>query len=128
AVGEFTGPPQLDSQFGPGIQKLLIEELQKIQVSVNKKAELSVSGNYADDAAPSFDDKKLVVKINARILARNGDEKHRLTTRVINDNSTIAKITGVTTPLSPNGTTNSRNDEIKKAINDPKVHVAGTKV
>ncbi|MFL5327902.1 MAG: hypothetical protein ACJ8C4_03220 [Gemmataceae bacterium] len=128
AVGEFTGPPQIDSQFGPGIQKVLTEELEKAKVSVNKKSELSVSGNYADDAAPAFGDKQLVVKINARILARNGDEKHRLSTRVIKDNTTIAKMAAVTTSLKPKADAQTRNEEIKQAIEHPSVHIAGTKV
>src|SRR4051812_8595059 len=70
AVGEFTGPAQLDSQAGPGIQQQLSEELTAIKVTVNKKAALSVKGRYAkvnDEKSPG----RIAVKLTAEIYDSN---------------------------------------------------------
>ncbi len=128
AVGEFSGPAALDSQFGPGIGAVLAEELAKLGLTVDRKAELCVCGNYADDTTTVRGEPRLVMNINARVLKRNGDELHRIKTRVIRDNTTIAKAAGVTASLSPNGSALQRNEEIRRAIEAPSAVVRGAKV
>src|SRR3954447_14464170 len=45
-VGPFTGPAGLATNSGPGLQQLLIGELQALEVDVRERAELSVKGQY----------------------------------------------------------------------------------
>src|SRR6185436_8413389 len=47
AIGDFTGPASLDSNFGPGLKNMLAKELDTQKVPVNRKANLSVKGRYA---------------------------------------------------------------------------------
>lgn len=133
AVGDFTGPPRLDSQFGPGIATALADELTRAGVTVSKKADLTLTGNYSDaDEKLGGGDTQLVIKINARILARNGDElvklSQKLPSRKITDNATVAKVTGATVALPPAGSKPDRNEKIREALKEPSVFVDGTKV
>src|SRR5690242_7734206 len=77
AVGEFTGPAQLDTNAGPGIQQLLTEELLALEVNVRKKANLSVKGRYAKVADPT-NREKVAVKVTAEVLDRNDERKGEL--------------------------------------------------
>src|SRR5262249_16317274 len=74
AVGEFTGPAQLDTNAGPGLQQLLADELKALGVAVDKTAPLSVKGRYA-----LVDDKdrpgQVVVKVTAEVFDRNDERK-----------------------------------------------------
>src|SRR5437764_391722 len=77
AVGEFTGPAQLDTNAGPGIQQLLISELQALKVSVQKKANLSVKGRYAK--VPDAKDPALIlIKMTVQLLDANDEVKQEL--------------------------------------------------
>ncbi len=46
AVGAFTGPAKYQASAGPGIQKLLIEELQQCGIRVDRQADLEAKGEY----------------------------------------------------------------------------------
>ena len=48
AVGEFTGPARMASSGGPGIKHTLIEELKRISIRVERKADLEIKGDYFD--------------------------------------------------------------------------------
>lgn len=132
AVGDFNGPPRLDSQFGPGIQTMLADELTRLGVSVNKRADLTIAGNYSDATEDLNGGEQMVLKIHSRILSRNGEEIVKLTQRLrprrITDNTTIAKVTGATVSLPPAGDKPTRNNEIKKALDKPTVCLDGTKI
>lgn len=126
AVGEFTGPAQLDSNFGPGIQKMLSEELVKLKVTVKKDANLSVKGKYANVQDP-VDKAQAAIKLTVEVLDRNDNRKAEFTAQ-IRDNTTIAKIPGATTSLPPNGDKETRNKAIQNAIQNPDVHLEGPRV
>ena len=126
AIGDFTGPAQLDSNFGPGIANDLSDELTSLKVTIDKKASLSVKGRYA-----LVEDKKKpelrIVKLTIQVLDRNDDVKSEYRAEV-RDNTTIAQVSGATVALSPKADKETRNAEIQKAIDNPTVHVSGTKV
>jgi hypothetical protein len=132
AVGDFTGPPRLDSQFGPGIQMALIEELEKASVTVNKRADLSIMGTYSDATETISGEDLLIIKINVRILSRNGDELVKLSQRLappkIKDNTTIAKVAGATVHIPPSADRADRNKAIENALKEPKATIEGNQV
>lgn len=125
AVGDFTGPAQLDANFGPGIANDLSAELTVLKVTIDKKASLSVKGRYA-----LVEDKKnpdlRIVKLTIQVLDRNDDVKSEYRAEV-RDNTTIAQVSGATVAFSPKADKQTRNEEIQKAVDKPSVHVAGTK-
>src|SRR4051812_20392113 len=53
AVGEFTGPPNLQASSGPGIGKVLSEEFEKRGVAVKARSELVVEGKILLANVPS---------------------------------------------------------------------------
>lgn len=125
AVGDFTGPAQLDANFGPGIANDLSAELTILKVTLDKKASLSVKGRYA-----LVEDKKntqlRVVKLTIQILDRNDDVKSEFRAEV-RDNNTIAQVSGATVAFSPNADKQTRNEEIQNALEKPSIHLSGTK-
>ena len=46
AVGNFSAPPALMASSGAGIKKTLMEELEAVGVTVDRKAALVVKGDY----------------------------------------------------------------------------------
>jgi hypothetical protein len=129
AVGEFTGPAGFESNAGPGIQQLLIEELKALKVKVAKRAALSVKGDYQQ--VPDPDDKtRIAVKIMARVLDAAGGEKGRCDA-LLRSSADIARLLGLTAKLPPPdepGAGKARNQELKKQAENPQVHIDGSKV
>jgi hypothetical protein len=129
AVGEFTGPAQLDSNAGPGIQQILTEELEALKVNVQKKANLSVKGRYA-----KVEDKdgsgQIAVKLTAEVLDRN-DERKAEFHALLRGTADIARLLGLTVSLPPAdepGAGKARNQELDRRAGKPQVHVDGSKV
>src|SRR4051794_16341987 len=51
-VGAFTGPANFPTSAGPGIQQVLAEELQKLGVTVKKRARFGIKGEYLVTEVP----------------------------------------------------------------------------
>ena len=75
AVGDFTGPASMETNFGPAIQKALINELTKLKISVIKKASLSIKGDYFRGDDPNKPEQRVTVNMVFRIHAANGRVK-----------------------------------------------------
>jgi len=126
AVGDFTGPAQLDTNFGPGMAELFRQELTTLKVSISKDANLSLKGRYA-----RIEDKDnrdlIVVKLTIQLLDRNDDEKKQFRAEV-RDNASIAQMLGVTVSLPAKATRDDRNEKIKEAVESPHAFLEGTRV
>ncbi|MCE9532205.1 MAG: hypothetical protein K8T89_13960 [Planctomycetes bacterium] len=127
AIGDFTGPASMETNFGPAIQKVLMEELAAMKININKKATLSIKGDYFRGDDPKNADQKVVVNLNFRVHAANGKVKAEFSAEIKN-NIEIAKMLGVTIALPKKGDDEVRNEEIKKRLDNPKVHIDGTKI
>lgn len=125
AVGDFTGPAQLEANFGPGIANDLSAELGVLKVIVDKKASLSVKGRYALVEDNKNRDLR-IVKLTIQVLDRNDDVKSEFRAEV-RDNNTIAQVSGATVAFSANADKQTRNEEIQKAVDKPSIHVDGSK-
>ncbi len=135
AIGDFSGMPALDAQFGPGIKALLSEELGKT-LTITKRAELAVKGDYNTSSLKDSGRNTVEIVITARVLTRDGRELVRLKAQgrlakfevKVKDETAIAKIAGVTAALPVTTNKAVRNEAVNRAIDDPKVFITGGRV
>jgi hypothetical protein len=126
AVGAFTGASRLSASSGPGITKVLVEELEKLGVHVKSRANLEVKGDYLDvlDRASQL----LALRIKAQVLDRDGEAVVVLDKK-IEDPDVLAQVLGVNRPDLGGGVSPKRaSEEVKKRIDNPSVDLAGTKI
>lgn len=135
AVGEFTGPAQLDSNGGPGLQQILTEELLALKAPVaidaaaRRQAKLSVKGDYAlvdDPDRRGFE----IVLVTADV--RNDRQKTIQTFSARLDHTDdITHVLGITVALPPAdeaGAGKKRGRELDSRAKNPAVHVDGSQV
>jgi hypothetical protein len=120
AVGEFTGPGDIPGSAGAGIQLILIQELKALKVSVQKKANLEVKGDYLKVAKRDGSDVEL--RLKARIYDDTGDTVAELQSRLVKDERALAKLFGLTGHL-PTDDDRERWEELNKRLNDPQVNL-----
>jgi hypothetical protein len=126
AVGEFSGPAQLDTNFGPGVADVLARELQARGVSVSRTASLSVRGRYdrvASDWYPGQTMIRLTVEVYDCANKPRGSFQFKFY-----DTATIAAFLGVTASLPPDGGLRSRNLQVVDAAVKPLAVVNGARV
>lgn len=126
AVGEFTAPVKLAASAGPAIAKTLSDELAALGVSIKRRSELMVSGRYHD--VDDRDSQRLAVRIRAHIVDGGGDEVLALEPRAVFDLTTIAALTGLTVSAPADGSERERNDALTQALDQPGVHLTGTRI
>jgi hypothetical protein len=125
AVGAFTGPSRLSASAGPGIQKVLIEEMQKLRIRVEKQTNLEVKGDY-DDVI----DKKtqlLAARLKFRVLDRSGKEVAGFEREVFGD-ATLPSLFGLTAQLPPGGNPQARRKQLEEAIDKPHATVKSSRI
>lgn len=127
-VGDFDGPPALNSRFGPGIQAALADELTKLGITFGQKADLSLAGEYAVGEEVISGESQLVITLSARLSGAKGEELAKIVPARITDNKTIARFTGATVTLKPLADKATRNEAIRKALKAPGVFVDGNKL
>jgi hypothetical protein len=125
AVGEFTGPAHANSSGGAGIKLALIEQFQKLGVRVSRRADLEVKGDYLDvvDKQTAL----VALRLKARVIDRSGTEITHFDRGLFNV-TTIASLIGLTTTLPADSTDQVRNEKVAEAIDEPKVHLANTRI
>jgi hypothetical protein len=132
AVGEFTGPAGLGSTSGPGIQQALIEQLRALKVTVSKRADISVKGEYL--TVPDERDKKderdrVLLRLMAVVRNSRGEKLVELKGDIAS-NEDIARVMGATASLQhmTNADAGDRNESLRRQLVKPAVHLAGTRV
>ncbi len=126
AVGDFAGPAQIDTNYGPGLALGLSRALQERGVVVDRKAEFSLRGRYA--AVPS--DRyagQTMVRLTTELFDRDDEPKGAFQARFY-DNPSIARILGVNVKLSPGADSRTRNLEVVEAVERPSATIQGTLV
>ena len=118
AIGEFTGPAQLDSNFGPGLKRMLSEELQALKVTMSRTANLQIKGRYASVPDPSDKD-QIAMRLTVEVLDST-DERRGEFKADVRSNTDIAKLSGTTTSLPPKGDKEVRNEKLQDAIKSPR--------
>ena len=126
AVGAFTASTPIPASAGPALQKSLAEELAKRKLRVDGKARVEVKGDYfkVEDA----DTRRLSVLVKARLVDRNKGAELVVFDQAILGDAVIASLLGLDVVLPPKGDSTARDDRLRRSVEDPQVHVAGTRV
>jgi hypothetical protein len=95
AVGAFTGPAHCPASAGPGIKRILIEELEKLQIQVKRQAGLEIKGDYRD--VTDKDSQVMALRLKASVVDRAGDVIVDMD-RKIEDRDVLAQVLGITHP------------------------------
>jgi hypothetical protein len=126
AVGDFSGPAQLDTNFGPGVAAVLVRSLEARGVTVGRKAALSVRGRYAKLPSDSFAGQSMV-RLTVEVFDQHDQLRGSIQARFY-DTPTIAAFLGVTASLSAAGNLRARNLEVVDAAEKPSAVIEGTRV
>ncbi len=77
-VGQFVAPPQLGINPGPGLAKMLAEELDKLKISVKLNAKYGIVGDISPDAEESAKVRKVELKLRIVNQANKALSHHSL--------------------------------------------------
>jgi len=127
AMGQFVGPPQLAVSAGPGLAKILSEELQKNKIEVKRRSKLGIKGEFLDVTDNFKGNKRLGVQLKVQVVDRTNKSLVTLDCGIL-DNPDIAILLGATGVLNPRGDDKARNEELKKLVDNPRVHIDGSRV
>lgn len=138
AIREFHGPPELQTSAGPGMVQKFQAVFQKHGVKVVDSAAVVLSGEYT--LVSSIED-KVTVRILGSLMDRTGDvltdftltdaqlpshQKAHVKADVDHPDDVVALL-GVTTELYPEDSAADRNYDLKKHIDQPQVHISGSR-
>jgi hypothetical protein len=124
-VGQFTCPPQLNSSAGPGIAKILAEELVLSGIDVKRLAELGIVGEYRLVVKEGVSSP--VAQIKGAVEDFNGKKLFSFT-RSVKDTATLASLFGVTADLPASESDEVRNQRLLISLKKPETHVKSTRV
>jgi hypothetical protein len=125
AVGEFTGPAELAASGGAVITQTLTEELHKKGLTVQLRAPIGLKGEFRDvkDKTTGL----LAAQIKGAVTDRSGKVLFTFD-RGVFGTETVASLFGATSDLPPDLNEKEASEKLEKQLDNPKVHVAGTKV
>jgi hypothetical protein len=124
SLGQFTGPPQLDASAGPGIAKVLADELAKRDVIVKRRAQLGLSGKFTNT---TNDQQRLIARIDGELVDLSNHVLCSFSTE-IGGAETLASLFGLTADLSPDKPEKQRDKELADVIASPQAAVASARV
>lgn len=122
-IGQFTGPAQHLTNFGPGIMDVLTQELTRLKVGVAMQAPVSLQGEIVKGLVkdPSLPSDLLVLKLLFRLYDRTGEPITELPLRVeLKENDDLARVLGATGSLSPKGDKMQRNQDLQDILSGDK--------
>jgi hypothetical protein len=123
AVGQFTGPAQVKTSLGDGLEQLVIEELERLKAGcVNSNSGFSIKGEYdiSEVMAPDASGqpvKKLFFRLEITPRLTDKGKLGSLET-VIKDSELIAALQGSTIHLPPAHTSDQLNAALKFALEE----------
>jgi hypothetical protein len=123
ALGNFTGRSDRQPSAGPGIKRILIEELKKRNIRVVKQAALEVNAEYRDVE----DGEGVALRLKAVVIERkSGDALVEFKfDRKLKNPDILVQVLGVTRPDpgAGNGASKAERAELKGRLNNPRVDV-----
>ena len=125
AVVDFVGSV-VDSNFGPGLKRLLSEELKAQKVSVSETASYTIKGKYAAVDDPD-ERNRIVMRLSVDVFSSSQGKRGTYVANV-RDTTDIAKLAGVTASLQPRDDAETRNQKIQDSKKEPSVHLDGTRI
>jgi hypothetical protein len=121
-VGQFTAPPRRQAGSGPGLARILQEELRRLGIRINQGARLAVEGRFRDSLDRDTKELSALVEVNVR---NDKDEVLVKLSRKITDNAAIAQLLGVDTDLPPGAGPKKNNDRVREELDHPSVFIRG---
>jgi hypothetical protein len=135
AVGQFTGPPTFPTGGGPGVARVLADELKKQGVAVKERASVGVEGSFRWVHAKGDQDENepeaTTVEFTLKVVDDGGKSLLKEDRRFkIFDQKDIAILLGLTTHTPPETPRRGRGQEVSvtAAIEDPRFFLAGSRV
>ncbi len=125
AVGEFTGPPQLACNPGPGLVLLLNEELVKLKVAVKARAKLGLSGEFRP--VTDEESKQLAMELKVKVV-NSVNKALQVFSYGILGAPDIAVLCGLNSEPPVPGTPAKRKKQMEEDLDNPRVALEGTKV
>jgi hypothetical protein len=127
AVGAFTGPAHCPASAGPGLKRVLIEELEKLNIRVKRQAGLEIKGDYRD--VLDKDSQVLALRLKAAVLERRSGDVIVELDRKIEDRDILAQVLGVTRPdLGDGRSPKAESAELKKRLDRPSVDLRSARI
>jgi hypothetical protein len=114
---------------GPAIAKALIDQLEKLKVTVSRNADVLVAGEFRDVTDKTT--QKTALEVKARLEDRTGKPLGDLQSRGVFDLTTIAAVLGITLNVPPKANEPEREKAIDHAIDKiqpPHLQLDGTRM
>jgi len=125
AIGQFTSPPQFEASGGPGIAKILTDELSKLDILVKRRARLGLKGEYF--ASKDQQSGGPTAKITGQLVEQSGKVLFTFT-REVRDTTTLSSLIGLTVALPPDKPGKDRDRRLEERIAEPKTHIRSTRI
>jgi hypothetical protein len=132
AVGSFPGKGRVPSTFGPEIQRVLLAELRKQKLTINRDSLIELTGDYRpvteNPAEPRLKD--MFVRINAQLVnTKTGQQLADIpASRAVYGNEVLSRAYPVPTHVDPAANRQERNDRLRERIEKPASTTAGSRV
>src|SRR5262249_47533682 len=135
-VGPFTGPANFPASAGPGIQQLLAEELQKLGITVKKRAKFGVKGEYLVTEVPGEEPRDVEESKRPRVLAillkgTVEDEFGKVVTDFsfkVRGEAAFVNVIGTTVLLAPGDTNEQRDRRLREGLTKPRTYITKSQV
>jgi hypothetical protein len=127
AMGEFTGPAGANASGGTAIQRVLVEELQRQGVRIEKRAGMELKGDFGK--AKNLDRKREEFKLTVQVLnAETRDIVSTLPGRYVADTDALIKLIGGTGRVDRFTNQDDYRNQIVKLIDNPSVFIDGSAI
>jgi hypothetical protein len=125
AVGQFTCPPQLSASAGPGISKMLAEDLIESGIVVKRLADLGIKGEYRLAIQNGPDGPEAQIKGVVENLS--GKQLYSFS-RNVKGTAALVSLFGLTVDLPASETDEARNQRIVASLKQPQTHLKSARI
>lgn len=125
AIGQFTGPSRIPSSYGPGLARVLGDQLKKQNIRVSNKAAFEIKGDYL--AIEDAKSKQPIARIKARVYDRSGSALLEFSKDLASIEA-LGELFGLTLQPEVKPWSPENSKKVKESIDNPKVHVERSRV
>jgi hypothetical protein len=125
AVGQFSGPAQFPATGGPAIANALTQELDKLGVSVKRRARLGVKGDFRN--VKDEESGRLAARIEAVLTEADGKQRLQMARLVFGPESLTA-LFGLSTDLATVQDPIALDKQLEASLKQPRIHLAESRI
>lgn len=119
SIGQFSGPPQAEASGGPGIAQMLTDELAKHEITVKRRAELGLKGEFR---SAKNDRGRVVARIEGQLTNRSGEVLISFA-RDVTGAGDVSALLGLTVDLPADKPEKTRDQKLAESIDQPQADV-----